>query len=86
MLIIGYERVSDAWDPEIDAGLHVASQSDVCATISRAEESLTLSKHLASCQPPIDLIVCDEGHRLKSKDNKTTKMFEALRTNRRISM
>ena len=43
------------------------------------------SGKLASCQPPIDLIVCDEGHRLKSKDNKTTKMFEKLRTRRRIS-
>ncbi|KAK4685820.1 hypothetical protein P7C73_g4319, partial [Tremellales sp. Uapishka_1] len=41
-------------------------------------------KELAHCQPPIELIVCDEGHRLKSKDNKTTKMFEALRTRRRI--
>ncbi|WVQ85306.1 hypothetical protein IAT38_007471 [Cryptococcus sp. DSM 104549] len=41
-------------------------------------------KELASCQPPIDLIVCDEGHRLKSKDNKTTKMFDLLKTQRRI--
>ncbi|WWD18049.1 hypothetical protein CI109_102496 [Kwoniella shandongensis] len=41
-------------------------------------------KKLAACVPPIDLIVCDEGHRLKSKDNKTTKMFEKLRTQRRI--
>lgn len=43
------------------------------------------SKKLAMCQPPIGLIVCDEGHRLKSKDNKTTKMFDALSTSRRIS-
>jgi len=85
VLIIGYERVSDAWETENGAGLHAASQSDVCTTASCVRELLTLSKHLASCQPPIDLIVCDEGHRLKSKDNKTTKMFEALRTNRRIS-
>ncbi|AFR93921.2 DNA repair and recombination protein RAD54B [Cryptococcus neoformans C23] len=41
-------------------------------------------KELASCIPPIDLIVCDEGHRLKSKDNKTTKMFDMLKTQRRI--
>ena len=47
--------------------------------------SLKDRKHLVTCQPPIDLIICDEGHRLKSKDNKTTKMFEALRTQRRIS-
>ncbi|KAG8908022.1 helicase [Tulasnella sp. 403] len=39
---------------------------------------------LAYCNPPIGLIVCDEGHRLKSANNKTTKMFEALRTKRRI--
>lgn len=47
--------------------------------------SRALSKKLASCQPPIGLIVCDEGHRLKTKDNKTTKMFDELRTMKRIS-
>jgi DNA repair and recombination protein RAD54B len=41
-------------------------------------------KKLRSCQPPIGLIVCDEGHRLKSKDNKTTKMFNELSCTRRI--
>ncbi|KAB5592863.1 DNA repair and recombination protein RAD54B [Ceratobasidium theobromae] len=40
---------------------------------------------LTYCTPPIGLIVCDEGHRLKSAQAKTTKMFEALkRTPRRI--
>ncbi|KZT43673.1 hypothetical protein SISSUDRAFT_1068881 [Sistotremastrum suecicum HHB10207 ss-3] len=34
--------------------------------------------------PPIDLIVCDEAHRLKSSNNKSNKMFESLRTPRRI--
>nr|XP_018999813.1 DNA repair and recombination protein RAD54B [Kwoniella mangroviensis CBS 8507]OCF63274.1 DNA repair and recombination protein RAD54B [Kwoniella mangroviensis CBS 8507] len=41
-------------------------------------------ERLASCQPPIGLIVCDEGQRLKSKDNKTKKMFDALSCQRRI--
>ncbi|KAG6813679.1 hypothetical protein H0H92_008527 [Tricholoma furcatifolium] len=35
-------------------------------------------------RPPIGLIICDEGHRLKSANNKTTQMFKALRTPRRI--
>ncbi|KAI9001004.1 SNF2 family N-terminal domain-containing protein [Trametes punicea] len=39
---------------------------------------------LAYCSPPIGLIICDEGHRLKSANNKTSTMFEALRTPRRI--
>jgi DNA repair and recombination protein RAD54B len=43
------------------------------------------SDSIKTCVPPIGLIVCDEGHRLKSKDNKTTKMFDSLSTKRRIS-
>ncbi|KZT19708.1 hypothetical protein NEOLEDRAFT_936097 [Neolentinus lepideus HHB14362 ss-1] len=39
---------------------------------------------LSYCQPPIGLIICDEGHRLKSSDNKTSKMFQALKTPRRV--
>ncbi|KAI0320767.1 P-loop containing nucleoside triphosphate hydrolase protein [Amylostereum chailletii] len=39
---------------------------------------------LAYCSPPIGLIIADEGHRLKSANNKTSTMFEALRTPRRI--
>ncbi|KAJ7039247.1 SNF2 family N-terminal domain-containing protein [Mycena alexandri] len=42
------------------------------------------NEQLAYCVPPIGLIVCDEGHRLKSANNKTTAMFDALRTTRRI--
>jgi len=39
---------------------------------------------LTAFSPPIGLIICDEGHRLKSIDSKTSKMFDALRTPRRI--
>ncbi|TFK54023.1 hypothetical protein OE88DRAFT_1654480 [Heliocybe sulcata] len=39
---------------------------------------------LTYCQPPIGLVICDEGHRLKSSDNKTSKMFQALKTPRRV--
>jgi len=44
-----------------------------------------VSDELRACQPKIDLIVCDEGHRLKAKDTKTAKMFDKLETMRRIS-
>ncbi|WFD28437.1 helicase [Malassezia nana] len=39
---------------------------------------------LAKAFPSIGLIVCDEGHRLKSKDTKTTKCFDLLPTRRRL--
>ncbi|KAE8229253.1 hypothetical protein CF326_g5781 [Tilletia indica] len=39
---------------------------------------------LSQAQPPIGLIVCDEGHRLKSKQTQTTKMFEGLDAQKRI--
>ncbi|KAJ1305825.1 hypothetical protein OPQ81_010552 [Rhizoctonia solani] len=49
------------------------------------EKLRTVIDELTYCTPPIGLIVCDEGHRLKSAQAKTTKMFEALkRTPRRI--
>ncbi|KZT04627.1 uncharacterized protein LAESUDRAFT_727800 [Laetiporus sulphureus 93-53] len=48
------------------------------------ERLRTVIKDLAYCNPPIGLIICDEGHRLKSANNKTSTMFEALRTPRRI--
>ncbi|KAJ6497887.1 SNF2 family N-terminal domain-containing protein [Mycena sanguinolenta] len=48
------------------------------------ERLRTVIDQLAYCVPPIGLIVCDEGHRLKSANNKTTTMFEALRTTRRV--
>ncbi|KAJ3574655.1 hypothetical protein NP233_g1623 [Leucocoprinus birnbaumii] len=36
------------------------------------------------CFPQIDIIICDEGHRLKSSQNKTTQMFKDFKTRRRI--
>lgn len=39
---------------------------------------------LQKAHPPVDLVVCDEGHRLKSREAKTTKMFDLLPTPRRI--
>ena len=48
------------------------------------EKLRTCVKILKDAQPPIGLIVCDEGHRLKSRDTKTTKMFQELSTPRRI--
>ncbi|OCH90260.1 hypothetical protein OBBRIDRAFT_731106 [Obba rivulosa] len=48
------------------------------------ERLRTVIDDLAYCQPPIDLIICDEGHRLKSANNKTSAMFQALSTKRRV--
>lgn len=48
------------------------------------EKLRTVIDIVAKCQPPIGLVVCDEGHRLKSKDSKTTKALDMLSTRRRI--
>ncbi|WFC99495.1 helicase [Malassezia yamatoensis] len=48
------------------------------------ERLRSCAKQLANAHPPIGLVVCDEGHRLKSKDTKTTKCFDAFQTRRRI--
>ncbi|KAF5370698.1 hypothetical protein D9758_002095 [Tetrapyrgos nigripes] len=46
------------------------------------ERLRTIVNHINTCG--IGLIVCDEGHRLKSSKSKTNKVFQELRTPRRI--
>lgn len=55
----------------------------------RSSPACTLPRYLyrislISISPPIGLVICDEGHRLKSGNNKTTSMFSAIKTPRRI--
>ncbi|KAL1748631.1 P-loop containing nucleoside triphosphate hydrolase protein [Schizophyllum fasciatum] len=48
------------------------------------ERLRTVVNKITTCIPPVGLIICDEGHRLKSASNKTTTMFKALKTPRRV--
>ncbi|KAI9463687.1 P-loop containing nucleoside triphosphate hydrolase protein [Lactarius psammicola] len=48
------------------------------------ERLRTVVDDLVYCIPPIGLIIADEGHRLKSVNNKTSTMFGVLKTPRRI--
>lgn len=48
------------------------------------ERLKTVLKYISFSVPPIDLIICDEGHRLKSSSNKTRETFRAFRTTRKI--
>ncbi|GAA5946252.1 hypothetical protein JCM3765_000170 [Sporobolomyces pararoseus] len=48
-------------------------------------EKLTSSiDHVKYAQPPIGLIICDEGHRLKSANTKTAKAIASLSCLRRV--
>lgn len=95
-LVKNWKREFSKW---VGSGLNVlcvdASRKDVpiktfihtkqySVMIIGYEKLRTYMDQLKNARPPVDLIVCDEGHRLKSRDAKTTKMFEALATKRRI--
>ncbi|KAK5051571.1 hypothetical protein LTR84_003223 [Exophiala bonariae] len=47
------------------------------------ERLRTVADELAS-GPPIDIVICDEGHRLKTMKNKSSQAIESLNTPRRI--
>jgi hypothetical protein len=88
VLIINYEKVSLRAEPkELLLIQPSASESRVSRPRFRLLHPVAkvTSKRLAQATPAIDLIVCDEGHRLKSANTKTTRMFDALKTQRRIS-
>ena len=44
----------------------------------------TVVDELKNIQPPIGLIICDEGHRLKSAGAKTTQALHSFNVKRRI--
>ena len=44
----------------------------------------TVVEIIKKVQPPIGLIVCDEGHRLKSAGAKTTQALQSFNTTKRI--
>ncbi|WFD33164.1 helicase [Malassezia sp. CBS 17886] len=48
------------------------------------ERLRSCAKQLATAAPPVGLVVCDEGHRLKSKGTKTTQCFDHFSTRRRV--
>ncbi|KAF7428413.1 helicase [Pleurotus ostreatus] len=48
------------------------------------ERLRTVIGELESCIPPIGLVICDEGHRLKSAKNKTVETLRRVKTLRRI--
>ncbi|KAF8972939.1 P-loop containing nucleoside triphosphate hydrolase protein [Flammula alnicola] len=61
------------------------SAVDLLDARSKVYEVLVIGyERLRTVIPPIGLIICDEGHRLKSANNKTAAMFKALSTRRRV--
>ncbi|KAF4567723.1 helicase [Pleurotus pulmonarius] len=48
------------------------------------ERLRTVIGELESCIPPIGLVICDEGHRLKSAKNKTVETLRRVKTLRRV--
>ncbi|KAH9485283.1 DNA repair and recombination protein RAD54B [Psilocybe cubensis] len=48
------------------------------------ERLRTVVDKLTNIYPPIGLIICDEGHRLKSANNKTSTVFKSFDTKRRV--
>ncbi|KAF9467257.1 SNF2 family N-terminal domain-containing protein [Collybia nuda] len=82
---LGRDRVGVATcDKDKKAALTFMNARNQQVLVIGYERLRTVIKDLAGMIPPIDLIICDEGHRLKSAKNKTSEMFKALRTRRRI--
>ncbi|KDE04608.1 hypothetical protein MVLG_04988 [Microbotryum lychnidis-dioicae p1A1 Lamole] len=70
-----------------DSGANIKS---FCATksynllIIGYERLRTVIDDIKAVQPPIGLIICDEGHRLKSSDAKISKALRSLSCKRRV--
>ena len=74
VLVIGYEKVRRRYKRTCRARTDKAF----------SEQLRTVIDEVKRIQPPIGLIICDEGHRLKSAGAKTTQALQSLNTARRI--
>jgi len=90
VLVIGYERLRSLVWVSLNS-VHLSHPADfhlatdlrnygACECVFRSEQT----RSNLNFSPQIDLIICDEGHRLKSSQNKTTQMFRDFQTRRRI--
>uniref|UniRef100_A0A0W0FFX5 Uncharacterized protein n=1 Tax=Moniliophthora roreri TaxID=221103 RepID=A0A0W0FFX5_MONRR len=80
---LGRDRIGvTVCDRKLDAIRTFASSARQNVLIVGYERLRTITKEIATCG--IGLIVCDEGHRLKSSKGKTFASFKAFNTPRRI--
>ncbi|KAG7090872.1 hypothetical protein E1B28_009953 [Marasmius oreades] len=80
---LGKDRVGvTVCDKRLDTVRTFANSRKQHVLIVGYERLRTVIKEIATCG--IGLIVCDEGHRLKSSKNKTYASFKAFNTPRRI--
>jgi DNA repair and recombination protein RAD54B len=59
-------------------------EADECLFVPLFFQLLISQKQVAGVQPKFGLIVCDEAHRLKNIEAKTSKMFDNFSVDRRI--
>ncbi|KAF8160977.1 SNF2 family N-terminal domain-containing protein [Crassisporium funariophilum] len=82
---LGRDRVGIITCDKNSEGVDMFGRSKVHQVLIIGYERLrTVIDKLTSIHPPVGLIVCDEGHRLKSANNKTAAVFKALDTRRRV--
>ncbi|KAE9401638.1 hypothetical protein BT96DRAFT_964962 [Gymnopus androsaceus JB14] len=80
---LGRDRVGvSVCDKNSNAAKTFASSSRQQVLIVGYERLRTIMKEIATCG--VGLIVCDEGHRLKSAKAKTSTIFKQLSTPRRV--
>ncbi|KAF9559847.1 hypothetical protein CPC08DRAFT_742940 [Agrocybe pediades] len=82
---LGRDRLGIFTCDKSNSNIHLFGTSKVYEVLIIGYERLrTVIDKLANIYPPIGLIICDEGHRLKSANNKTAASFKAFDTRRRV--
>ncbi|GAA95684.1 glycoside hydrolase family 47 protein [Mixia osmundae IAM 14324] len=81
---LGRERIG-VFTADAKSNIKSFTKSKTYAVLIIGYERLrTVVEDLEKCSPPIGVIICDEGHRLKSAGAKTTQALRALSAEKRV--
>ncbi|KAF8626841.1 hypothetical protein AX15_004671 [Amanita polypyramis BW_CC] len=82
---LGRDRINIAvCDKDVQVAQIFSNVRTQQVIITGYERLRAITKYLSVGVPPIDLIICDEGHRLRSLNGKTRETFRVFRTQRRV--
>ncbi|KAH8878439.1 Helicase ARIP4 [Schistosoma japonicum] len=86
-LLLNQKRLNPPmYTTKVDVRIPKRRKKDICIDIEKEEkrEKMWADFHTALLDPGPQLVICDEGHRIKNSEASISKALKAIKTHRRV--